>query len=70
MALFEQLARRVEERTRAMAEAALRNLETAIREIPDVHLRIEGDTLVIEAKGLLRRWLSDVRLRFAFWRRG
>ena len=70
MALFDRLARRVEGKARAAAETTRRDLEAALAAIPDLHLRFEGDTLLIEATGLARRWLSDVRLRFAFWRRG
>jgi uncharacterized membrane protein len=66
--MFERLVKRVEERARDAAETARRNVEKAFAAFPDVQLRIEGDELVIEAKGLMRRWLSDVRLRFAFWR--
>lgn len=68
--MFERLTSRVEIKARAAAEATRRNVEAAFAAIPDVQLRIDGDTLVIEAMGLARRWLSDVRLRFAFWRRG
>jgi len=69
MALFEKLTRKVDAKARAAVEATRRNLEAGFAAVPDVQLRIEGDTLVIEAMGLARRWLSDVRLRFAFWRR-
>jgi hypothetical protein len=67
MALFDELSRRVAERARAMAEATLDRAEAAFAEFPDVRLRREGDSLVIEAMGLMRRWMSDVRLRFAWW---
>ena len=65
--MFERLMARVEDKVRAMAEAARRNLEIAFAAIPDVRLKVEGDALAIEAKGLARRRLSDMRMRFAFW---
>jgi hypothetical protein len=68
MALFERLTERIETKAHAAADATLRGAEAAFAAIPDVRLRREGDTLVIEAMGLARRWISDVRLRFAFWR--
>jgi len=68
MALFDRLAKRVEANARAAADAIRRKAEEAFAAIPDVRLRREGDTLVIEAMGLARRWLSDMGLRFAFWR--
>jgi hypothetical protein len=68
--MFERLVARVEDKAREAAEATRRNVEEALAQFPDVRLRRDGDTLVIEAMGLARRWLSDVRLRFAFWRRG
>jgi hypothetical protein len=68
--MFERLVARIEAKASAAAEAVRRNVEAAFGQFPDVQLRREGDTLVIEAVGLARRWLNDVRLRFAFWRRG
>ena len=68
--MFERLVARVEEKTRDAAEAARRKVEAAFAQFPDVQMKVEGDTLVIEAMGLARRWISDTRLRFAFWRRG
>jgi hypothetical protein len=68
MALFDVLSRRVATRARALADDALERAETIYSQFPDVRLRREGDTLVIEAMGLMRRWMSDVRLRFALWK--
>jgi hypothetical protein len=48
--MFERLMARVEDKVRAMAEAARRNLEIAFAAIPDVRLEVEGDALAIEAK--------------------
>ena len=68
MALFDMLARRVAERARHLAAEAVERAQSAYTQIPDVRLRREGDTLIIEGMGLMRRWMSDVRLRFALWR--
>ena len=67
MALFDGLARRMADRARELADDALDRAEALCSQFPDVRLRREGDTLVIEAMGLMRRWMSDVRLRFALW---
>lgn len=68
MALFDGLSRRVADRAREVANEAIERAEAAFAQFPDVRLRREGDVLVIEAMGLMRRWMSDVRLRFALWR--
>lgn len=70
MRLFERMATRVEVRAKAAAQRVLDVAETAIAEFPDIMVRREGDALVISGRGLMRRWLGDVRLRFAFWSRG
>lgn len=70
MALFDGLIRRVGDRTRKVAEEARERVESLMTQFPDVQLSRDGDTLVIEAMGLMRRWMSDARLRFALWRRG
>ena len=70
MALFEHLAKRVEGRARAAVDGMTNMVETVIAEFPDVLLHREGDQLVISGRGLARRWLTDVRLRFVLWRRG
>ena len=69
MALFDGLSRRVAERANELAERVRHGIETALTEFPDVRVRREGNTLVLEAVGLLRRWISDGRLRFAPWSR-
>lgn len=70
MALFDRLTGKIEARAREATEQARHAVKVAIAEFPDVMLRREGDALVLSGRGLMRRWLSDVRLRFAFWRRG
>jgi len=70
MALFDRLAERVAMRATEMREQALRRVEQAVEAFPDIMIKRDRDMVVIEAMGLARRWLSDVRLRFAFWRRG
>jgi hypothetical protein len=67
--MFERLVARVEAKAREAAEAARRSVEELFAQIPDVRLRRDGDDIVIEARGLARRWISDTGLRFAFWRR-
>lgn len=69
MALLDRLAEKIEARARAGAEVARKAVELAVAEFPDLMLSREGDELVISGRGLMRRWMSDVRLRFAFWRR-
>ena len=66
--MFERLMARVEVSARETVEATRRNVEAAFAALPDVQLRRDGDSIVIEAMGLARRWISDVRLRFGFWR--
>ena len=68
MALFDKLMRRVADRTGELADGIRDGVETGVAQFPDVRVRREGDTLVIEAIGLLRRWVGDARLRFALWR--
>ena len=70
MALFARLTDRVEARARQAAERARQAIAAAVAEFPDVMLHREGDELIISGRGLVRRWLGDVRLRFALWRRG
>jgi hypothetical protein len=70
MAPFTRLSDKVEARARQVAHLALHGLEIAIAEVPDVMLRREGNVLVLSGRGLKRRWIGDMRLRFAFWRRG
>jgi len=66
--MFERLMARVEASARETVEAARRNVEAAFAAFPDVRLRRDGDSIVIEAMGLARRRLNDARLRFAFWK--
>jgi hypothetical protein len=68
MALFDKLTKRVETRAKAALDRGLGAVETAAAEFPDIMLHREGDQLVISGRGLLRRWLTDVRLRFAIWK--
>ena len=68
MALFDRMADRVGQRAQLIARRTLDLAEAAIAEFPDVMLRREENELVISGRGLVRRWMSDVRLRFALWR--
>ena len=67
MALFDGLTERVEQRARGVAERTLRLAEAEIAEFPEIMMRRDGDVIVISGRGLMRRWLGDVRLRFAVW---
>lgn len=69
MALFDRWASRVEQRSKEIAQGVSRMAETALAEFPDIQVHREGDELLISGRGLVRRWLGDVRLRFAFWSR-
>ena len=66
MALFEGLAARIELRASAIAEEARRLGKRAWAEFPDVHVHRDGDDLVISGRGIVRCWLTDIRLRFVF----
>lgn len=68
MALFDGLTQRVEQRAKDIAEQTRRLAESVFAGFPDIMLRREGDETVISGRGLMRRWISDVRLRFALWR--
>jgi hypothetical protein len=68
MALFDGLTQRVEQRAREIAEQTRHLAETVFAGFPDILLRREGDDIVISGRGLMRRWIGDVRLRFALWR--
>jgi len=68
MVLFDGLTKRAEMHARAAVDGALNAVEIVAAEFPDIILHREGDQLVISGRGLMRRWLTDVRLRFAFWR--
>ena len=70
MALFARVMNKVQNRAEAVAERARQGVQGAIAEFPDLMLHRDGDTLILSGHGLMRRWLGDVRLRFAFWRRG
>jgi hypothetical protein len=68
MALFDRLVSRAEMQARTAVDSALGAVVQVAAELPDIMVHREGDQLVISGRGLLRRWLADVRLRFACWR--
>lgn len=68
MVLFDRLTERVERQAMNIAASAMRLAEAAYRQFPDIILHRQGDELVVSGRGLMRRWLGDVRLRFALWR--
>ena len=63
MALFERLAARAE----AAVEHRRRRIEAAWAAAPGMKIGREGNRLVVSGRGLMRRWLYDLRLRFARW---
>ncbi len=63
MALLERLLARAE----AAAEQQRRRVEAAWAAVPGIKISREEDRLVITGRGLVTRWLGDVRLRFATW---
>jgi hypothetical protein len=67
MTLFDGLARRVASQAGELANDKLTRAESLLSQLPDLLLRREGDTLVIEGIALMGRWISDIRLRFALW---
>ena len=48
----------------ARAAAAARVAEPVRAVLPDARVRVDGDGLVIEARGLKARWIADARLRW------
>nr|WP_294849842.1 hypothetical protein [uncultured Sphingomonas sp.] len=70
MAVLDKVKAQVEAAARAAAAKAVDGIAAAVAEFPDIEIARAGDTLVLRGRGLMRRWLGDVRLRFAlrFWR--
>lgn len=60
--------RAMEERARAIgARAAGRRRDAmlpAAEDVPGIGAHVEGDTVVIEGRALLDRWVRDARLRY------
>ena len=52
------------ERARAAVEGKLSRIEQALRGIEGLRVERKGDRLRVAGRGLRRRWLEDVRLRF------
>ena len=67
MALFDRLKERVVQRARVVTDRRLRQVGAAMAKAPGILLRREGDELILAGRGMMRRWLSDDRLRFALW---
>jgi hypothetical protein len=63
MALFDGLAKWAE----AEVEHRCRRVEASWAGVPGITISREGGRLVLSGNGLMRRWLGDVRLRFARW---
>lgn len=68
MALFDKLSSRAEAHTTSAVERIGDAVEHVAAGFPDISLHREGDVLMLSGRGLMRRWLGDVRLRF--WRQG
>lgn len=67
MAVLDKLKARVEAQAREIARQAVDGVAAAVREFPDIELSREGDALVVRGRGLMRRFLTEARLRFAPW---
>lgn len=64
MALLDMLAERAGRHAGLVADRSLSLAQTAWAEVPSIKCRRDGDELIISGRGLMRRWLSDLRLRF------
>ena len=67
MAFFEHLKSRAEQRARDAATVMIERAVAAYAAVPGVVTRRKGDDLLIEGRGLSRRWLTDARIRFGHW---
>lgn len=64
-ALFGVLeARGIAAAERRAAEARARAAEMIGEEFDGIGARVEGEDVILEARGLWRRWLGDARLRW------
>lgn len=63
MALFDGLAKWAE----AEVEHRRKRVEASWAGVPGITISREDGRLVLSGKGIMRRWLGDVRLRFARW---
>ncbi len=52
-------------KTRAVVQLRLRRIEQALGGIEGVRVERRGDQVTIHGRSLRRRWIEDVRLRFA-----
>lgn len=63
IAPVDRLTKRADE-----AAAHLRQrVEVAWAAVPGINISSEGDRVILSGRGLMRRWLEDLRLRFARW---
>ena len=65
MQMFERLAQRIEQRAGAAVENAIDRVTRAVADFPGVRVNREAGRIVMSGRRLSRRWLDDVRLRFA-----
>jgi hypothetical protein len=67
MGLFDRLTERVEARAEARVRQVRERVGAAFGGIAGARIGIEGEDVVVESRGLVRRWLEDGRLRLAAW---
>ena len=65
MAMFDRLVQRASARGESIARDMLSRAGAAYSEVPGVTAVPNGAGLILEGKGLVKRWLRDPRLRFA-----
>jgi hypothetical protein len=68
MALFDRLSERVKERASQRVMEVIERMELAWSEVPGARAFVDGRNVIVAARDLRRRYLSDARLRFARWR--
>ena len=67
MGLFDRLRELVDAQAEARVRKVRERVEAAFGGIAGARIGVEGENVVVEAKGLARRWLEDGRLRLAAW---
>ena len=65
--LFDRLRERVDAQAEARVRQVRERVEAAFGGVAGARTRVEGEDVVAEARGLVRRWLEDGRLRLAAW---
>lgn len=65
MRMFEKLSQRIEQRAGAVVENVIDGVKEAAASFPGIAVHREAGRIVLWGRGLFRRWIEDVRLRFA-----